>query len=525
MTTNPDARQDSLIAFTRYRMPKYQASRVHRYIARHLEMIEERKIDRLMISVPPRTGKSELAAKSYPAFALGHKPDMEIVVASAGVDLARDVGWSILKIIKSKAYRTVFPGVSLEPDVQAAGRWRTRQGGSLYSIGVGSDVMGRGADLMVIDDCYGTLEDALSETVREKVFRWFTGTLLNRLNPGGAIVMIGHRMHEDDLQGRLIERMKAGGDNWTVVRLPALAEDGDPLGRAVGEPIWPERFSSAKFERDRAAMLARDWSALYQQNPVPEAGEFFAADLLTVRSHTDDVVSWVRGWDLASTAKKTADYTVGVMMGITRSKKTVIGDVKRMRGRPDEVADLIEATARADTRRVRIAIARDPGQAGAAQEAMYVKLLNGFMLDFSAETGSKEIRARPLAVQVNAGAVSMIEGEWNAAFREELRSFPFGRHDDQVDAASRAHMVLTAGKAPMRISDSVLRSLGIPAPAPSPSGGESFWYNCEGGEGCETGEERLKSLQRTARTLKVIDLDDGSDEPLKGPILSSTRGG
>ena len=130
--TNLDPRQDSLIAFTRYRMPKYQASRVHSYIAKHLEMIEARKIDRLMISVPPRTGKSELAAKSYPAFALGHRPDMEIIVASAGGDLSRDVGWSIRNIVKSRAYKAVFPGVTLEPDVQAAGRWRTRQGGSLF---------------------------------------------------------------------------------------------------------------------------------------------------------------------------------------------------------------------------------------------------------------------------------------------------------------------------------------------------------------------------------------------------------
>jgi hypothetical protein len=123
MTTNPDAWQSSLIAFTKYRLPKYQASRVHRYIAEHLERVERGEIDRLMISVPPRTGKSELAAKSYPASALGNEPDKQFIVASAGADIAREVGWSIRNIIKSAAYKTVFPGVQLEPDARAAGRW------------------------------------------------------------------------------------------------------------------------------------------------------------------------------------------------------------------------------------------------------------------------------------------------------------------------------------------------------------------------------------------------------------------
>ena len=522
--TNLDPRQDSLIAFTRYRMPKYQASRVHSYIAKHLEMIEARKIDRLMISVPPRTGKSELAAKSYPAFALGHRPDMEIIIASAGGDLSRDVGWSIRNIVKSRAYKAVFPGVTLEPDVQAAGRWRTRQGGSLFSIGVGSDVMGRGADLMVIDDAYGTLEDALSETVRERVWRWFTGTLLNRLNPGGAIVVIGHRMHEDDLQGRLLEQMKAGegADPWTVVRLPALAEEDDPLGRAVGEPLWPEKFSARKFERDRAAMLARDWSALYQQNPVPETGGLFAADAIRLRTHTDDVTTWVRGWDLASTVKKTSDYTASVMLGFTRGKKVVIGDVKRMRGRPDEVANLIEDTAWSDTRRVRIAIARDPGQAGAHQESFYTKLLSGFMVEFSPESGNKEIRARPLAVSINAGNCEMIEGPWNASFREELRAFPFGRHDDMVDAASRAFMVLTSGRAPMRISDGVMRSLGLPvAPRPHEArAGEDHdtWYIQEG----ERAVDRLARMQRQAKKLRTINADGDDEMPEKAAYMSTS---
>jgi len=512
----------SLAAFTQYMVKGYQPSAVHYFIAEHLQRVERGEIDRLILQVCPRHGKTTLAGHSFPAWCLGRRPDRQFIAASASADLAKDTGREVRNIIGNPDYKLMFPSVALEEDARAAGQWKTAQGGSWYSIGVGGDILGRGADVVLIDDPFGSMADAMSETIRDAVWRWYNGTIYNRLNSGGAIVIIGHRMHEDDLQGRLIERMKAGGDDvdkWEVVRLPALAEEGDPLGREVGAPLWPERFPVKKLERIRANTFGRDWSALYQQNPVPDAGEFFAADRLAVRrTHiTDDVISWVRGWDLASTAKRGGDWTVGVMMGLTRDKRVVIGDVRRMRGRPDEVADLIEATARADTRRVRIAIARDPGQAGAAQEAMYVKLLNGFMLDFSAETGSKEIRARPLAVQVNAGNVSMIEGDWNASFREELRAFPYGRHDDQVDAASRAHMVLTSAKAPMRTSDSTARPFGVIAGG----AGQSYWYGPPR-EGAETGEERLARLQRQAKKLRTISADGDEPLPEKAAYLSTS---
>ncbi len=451
----------SLAAFTQFRLLGYAPSAVHFHIAEALERVERGEIDRLMLLVPARHGKSELASKSYPAWCLGRRPDRQFIAASASADLAKDVGRSVRNIVKSAEYRTVFPGVTLEEDAKAAGHWKTAQGGSWFSVGVGGDVLGRGADLIVIDDPYGSMADAQSETIRESVWRWFNGTVYNRLNADGAIVLIGHRLHEDDLQGRLIERMKAGGDTdqWTIVKLPALAEEDDPLGREVGAPLWPERFPAPKLERIRANTFARDWSAIYQQNPVPDEGEFFSPDAIQLRTNTDDVVSWVRGWDLSGTAQ--GDWTAGAMIGLTKARRIVIGDVKRMRGRPEKVAELIEETARSDTRRVRIAIPRDPGQAGIAQQEFYTKLLNGFMVEFSPETGSKQVRARPFAVQINGHNCEMIEGGWNAAFREELRSFPHGRHDDQVDAASRAHMVLTAGKAPMRISDSVLRPFGV----------------------------------------------------------------
>ena len=409
---------------------------------------------------PPRTGKTELAARSFPAFSLGRKPSRQVLVGSASADLARSVGRDVRNIIKSPAYKLVFPNVDLSSDSKAAGRWTTAQGGAWYSVGVGGDVLGRGADLWLIDDPYGTMADASSKVVRDGVWSWFNGTVYNRLEPGGAIVIIGHRMHEDDLQGRLEERMRAGGefDQWEIIELPALAEEADPLGREIGQPLWPERYSIRDFGRIRANTFGRDWSALYQQRPTPDEGAFFAPDCMDVRTNTDDVVQWVRAWDLGGTMD--GDWSVGVMMGLTKDRKIVIGDVRRFRGRPEKVAALIEETARGDTRRVKIAMARDPGQAGIAQQEFYVRRLNGFVLDFSPETGDKQTRAKPFAVQVNNHNVELIKGDWNAAYREELRGFPFSKHDDQVDASSRAHMVLTSGPAPMRINPALLARAG-----------------------------------------------------------------
>ena len=447
-------------------MPSYRSSAVHRYVASQLERVERGEIDRLMLRLPPRHGKTELAGKSFPAWCLGRKPGRLFITASASADLARGVGRDVRNIVKSDAYGLIFPGVTLEADSKAAGRWNTAQGGAWYSVGVGGDVMGRGAHIWLIDDPFGSMQDAQSPTMRDNVWNWFNGTVYNRLEPGGAIVIIGHRLHEDDLQGRLEERMRAGDDydKWEIVELPALAEEGDALGRAVGEPLWPERYSARAFERIRANTFARDWSALYQQRPTPDEGAFFAPDCMDLRTRTDDVVQWVRGWDLAGSTD--GDWTVGVMMGLTREKKVIVGDVRRFRGRPEKVAAVIEETARGDTRRVKIAMARDPGQAGIAQQEFYTKLLNGYVLDFSPESGDKQTRAKPFAVQVNNHNVELIKSDWNPAYREELRSFPFGKYDDMVDASSRAHMVLTSGRAPMRISQRAVELAGLSSSRP-----------------------------------------------------------
>ena len=434
-----------------------------------------------MLELPPRHGKSELASKSFPAHCLGLDPTEMFISAAAAVDLARDWGKDVRNIVMSEEYQTVFPGVSLAEDSKAAGKWNTNQGGSYYAVGVGSSVLGRGANKVMIDDPFGSMEDAESEVIREKVWKWYCGTIYNRLQPGGAIVLIGHRLHQDDLHGRLIEQMKAGGDyadQWTIVRLPALAEEpsdlndwaDDPLGREPGEALWPEWFPIPALERIRRnSAFPRYWYALFQQNPIPDEGDMFTVANLGKRDHTNDVILWYRGWDLASTKKEGSPYSCGVKIGRTRDGKYVVGHVVRARGKPDVIRELILETANFDGRRVRISIPQDPGQSGVWQADSLIKDLAGYMVEATPETGEKTDRARPFAAQVNRGNVTMIDADWNAAYREELRAFPNGKYCDQVDASSRAFSALVEqDRKPIVFTKELLDAIGPPEPPRPP---------------------------------------------------------
>ena len=235
--------QRSLIAFTQYTFPRYRAASHHRLIAAQLERLLTGGVDRLMLLVPPRHGKSELASRRFPAFYLGHHPDRHFLSISATADLAADFGRDVRNLISGAEYGSLFE-TGLAADSHAKGKWHTSAGGVYYSVGIGGAVLGRGAHVMLIDDPFASMDEALSEATRKKVWDWYTGTAYNRLMPGGAIVVISHRMHEDDLAGRLLAQQAAGGDRWEVVELPAI----DDYGMA----LWPEAYSIAALERIRA---------------------------------------------------------------------------------------------------------------------------------------------------------------------------------------------------------------------------------------------------------------------------------
>src|SRR6516164_11301263 len=205
----------SLIDFACYTYRQYAPAGLHRQIAEQLERVERDEIDRLMLLVPPRHGKSELASRRFPAWYLGRHPERHFISASASATLAEDFGRDVRNLIDSQEYAQVFD-TRLAEDSQAKGRWTTQEGGSYFATGVGGALMGRGAHVLLIDDPFGSMADARSEIERKSVHEWFTGTCYNRLEKDGKIVLINHRMHQDDLSGRLLAQQAAGGDQWTV---------------------------------------------------------------------------------------------------------------------------------------------------------------------------------------------------------------------------------------------------------------------------------------------------------------------
>ncbi|HEX8509173.1 MAG TPA: terminase family protein, partial [Propionibacteriaceae bacterium] len=264
-----------LLAFTEYTNAVYVPAGHHQRIAEKLEAVERGEIDRLMIFMPPRHGKSELASKRFPAWCLGRNPKRQIIAASYNSDLASDFGRNVRNIVASPEFGQVFSGVSLAPDSQAANRMNTNRGGTYVAAGVGTAVTGRGADIALIDDPFKDREEADSERRRELVWDWYRSTLYTRLMPGGAVVLIQTRWHEDDLAGRLLEhegKVEDGGQ-WTVLDLPAINH--------AGSALWPEWYDLPALYRIKDTIGHREWSALYQQQPQPDEGTYFQRDWFT----------------------------------------------------------------------------------------------------------------------------------------------------------------------------------------------------------------------------------------------------
>jgi hypothetical protein len=254
----------NLLAFTEYTTPNWHAGKIHREICAQLERVERKEIDRLMLLCPPQHGKSSVASRRFAAYLLGRNPGRDVISASATADLAEGFGRDVRNCISSPEYAHLFPDTTLAEDSKARGKWNTTQGGGYYAVGVGGDLFGRGG-MGILDDPFGSWADAQSELQRAKVWDWYQGTFYNRIRPGEPIIVIQHRMHEDDLAGRLIERQRFGGDKWEIVNFPANLED----------PPWPERYDRPALERIKANTDPRQWSALYMQNPTPDDGTFF----------------------------------------------------------------------------------------------------------------------------------------------------------------------------------------------------------------------------------------------------------
>jgi predicted phage terminase large subunit-like protein len=352
----------------------------------------------------------------------------------------------------------VFPTVTTDKEHRTVEHWAIAgHRGALLAQGVGGSITGHGAMLGIIDDPFKGWEQAYSPSTRKDVWEWYRGVFRPRVWEGGAIIIINTRWHEDDLCGRLLRLQP---DQWTVLRLPAIAEEReeriaankmlnqrpaapDPLGRAPGEALAPGRFSRDSLQQIKRDVGSIGWYAEYQGVPRPPEGNLFKRSWLPIVSSAPKKMRYVRYWDKAGTAGGGA-RTAGVKIGQAENGYFYVADVIVGQWSALEREQIMRQVAEMDGHDTAIWTEQEGGSGGKESAQATVRHLAGFDVHTETVTGTKEIRARPLAAQCEAGNVKLVKGPWNKGYVDELVAFPSGRYADQVDASAGAFNKLAA---------------------------------------------------------------------------------
>jgi predicted phage terminase large subunit-like protein len=428
--------------------PAYDAGWVHKIVAEKLEEFSEKvarkESPRLMIFMPFRSGKSELTSRRYPSWHLGKYPQHEFIAASHTVNLSMGFSRRNRALLRDNDYQLIFD-TRLDPDSQSAEEWMTTEGGGYLAAGVGSGIAGRGAHVLMIDDPVRSMEDADSATVRDDVWDWYTADAYSRLAPGGGIVLIMTRWHEDDLAGRLLAEMKTGGEQWEILNFQAIAEEDEEF-RKKGEALHPARYDEAAWARIRKVIGERKFAALCQQHPTPETGHFFTRDMF--RYYDPDMLDTSRlvgyqAWDMAVTQNTWSDYTVGITAGMDEFEDLYILD--RVRDKLDSY-DAVQAIC--DTfikwRSILDLVGVEEGQIKKSIEPFLNRVLDEkklydlHIMPLPPGRADKAARAQTIRGMMRQGKVWLPHPDkapWVLELVDEMLRFQAGgSHDDQVDA-------------------------------------------------------------------------------------------
>lgn len=468
--------RNSLLDFATLMMPdpeapddpsrsRFQIAPHHQLIAQALERVKSGAVQRLAISMPPRKGKSEIATRMFPAWFIGHDPYAQVILAGATAEFAKEeFGRKIRGYMESPAYRQVFPGTSLRGGSKAVDAMSTSEGGSLKSIGKGGQLVGRGADCVVIDDPYSGREEAMSAAERRKVRQWFTSDVISRMMPGGRIVVIHQRWHEDDLIGWLTdpnhpEHNPRISGKWMHLYLPAIIYDPtlaaalgvelavpeDPehrfmFGDRPSRPLWPERYGY-DFYAEIKSQDSRAFEALYMGNPTPEDGEFFRREHIVGKMYGPaelPIRSSLRFYMASDHAVSTAqerDATCFIVAGVDPTGTIWIVDCWWQRKETDDVVDaaldLIQRWKPLVWWAEKGHITKSIGpflRKRMREEATYANIIE------VTPAKDKMTRAQAIQARMSMGQVRFPQhAPWMEAAMEELLKFPMGRHDDFVD--------------------------------------------------------------------------------------------
>lgn len=466
------AARTSFIDFVKYTYPSYIAEPFSYYCAKALEKVAKREITRLIISAPPRHGKTELVSVRFPAWYLPQYPRHNVILASYGADLAGAKAKECRDLIETEEHHILFPEVRVKDDSRAGNHWKLeyyeselqkwKVGGEFFSAGVGGPATGFGADVLIIDDYIKNWEEAQSITVKDKHWDWWRSTARTRLAPNAAVIIMATRWADDDLVGRIIQDKS---EDWHIIRLPALAETQkerdfknkkfglpvgmpDLLGRKTGEALCPKRYTADDLKVTRKSSGSVIFEALYQGYPALAEGNRYKREWFRFKIPLDSIFNLTKGvmrvryWDKAATDNGGC-YTAGVLLTYVYGlKKFIIEDLVRVQHSTTEREKLIQSIAEQDARNynnsVDIWIEQEPGSGGKDSAQITVDNLAGHKIYAEKVSGSKDVRLEQFAAQLEFGNVWLVNADWNDDLIEEFIAIPNSPYRDISDACGGA---------------------------------------------------------------------------------------
>lgn len=434
--------------FIRSTNPRYRFYlHVERLIAL-LQQIADGEIKRLMVFMPPRHGKSELVSRLFTAYYLHRYPTRFVGLAAYGADLAYTL---------SRNARTNFQDSGGELyQAKAVRQWETYGGGGMWAAGVGGAATGKGFHLGIIDDPLKNAEEANSATIRNKQKDWYRSVFTTRQAPDAAIVIIQTRWHEDDLSGWLLAQEHEEPEGWHILCMEAIKPSEtqtfpptctvEPDGREIGSALCPELYPIERLKQRQGQLGSYFFASLYQQRPTPPGGGMFQREWFDVVGAAPAQATRCRYWDKAGSESAQSDYSAGVKLARDSDGVFYIEDVVRGQWSALARERIMRQTAEMDGGNVSIGIEQEPGSGGKESAESSIRNLAGFPVFAEKVTGEKQVRAMPFAAQCEARNVRVVRGAWNSAYLDELCSFPYGAHDDMVDASSGAFSKLAPGR-------------------------------------------------------------------------------
>ena len=437
---------DKFIKFVERVWPTFISGRHHKRMAEAFERVANGTCKRLIINMPPRHTKSEFASYLLPAWFLGKFPQKKVIQTAHTAELAVGFGRKVRNLVDSDVYHDIFPDLSLQADSKAAGRWNTSKGGDYFAIGVGGAVTGKGADLLIIDDPHSEQEAALaasSPEIYDKVYEWYTSGPRQRLQPGGAIVIVMTRWAARDLTGQVLKSAAIrGGDDWEVIEFPAILPSGNPL--------WPEFWSLEEFDALQKTLPNAKWQAQYQQNPVGNESAIIKRDWWKIwERETPPYCDYIlQTWDTAFEKHQRADYSAGTTWGVFYNEEDhgmpnliLLNTYRKRVEWVDLKRDVLEQYRDYEPDGVLI-----EKKASGAPLIYELRAMGIPVQEYTPSRGQdKNARLNSVSDIIASGKVWVPQTRWAEELIDEVAAFPSGEHDDLVDATTLALMRFRQG--------------------------------------------------------------------------------